>query len=356
MSQITVKETAAGMGAVTNIAGNTGVATPAAGVITITTGSANTQGTAVFTASGSTVTQTFSDASQNLGLGSGALDSIVAGAVNNVAIGVGAGTAVTTGDNNVFVGTEAGLNFQSANDCVFVGQAAGRDCVQSYNTAVGSLALQRAVSGIGNCCFGREAGQGYTGAEAYNICIGFEQNGTPGESGTTRIGAPAHTTRCFINGIDNVNVGSVAKVVTTASNQLGTATITAGTGISIGTSANTITVNATGGGLTWTDVTGASSAMAINNGYQSNNAGLVTLTLPATAAFGSVIEVSGFGAGGWRIAQNAGQTIHFLSLSTTTGVGGYLESTNRYDAVKLRCAVADTTWVVMQANGNITVA
>lgn len=111
-----------------------------------------------------------------------------------------------------------------------------------------------------------------------------------------------------------------------------------------------------GGGLTWTEVTGTSQTMSVNNGYIANNAALVTLTLPSTFSVGDVIRVGGYGAGGWKVAQNASQTIHFLSSDTTTGATGYLQSTNRYDAVELLCTVANTDLVVISSVGNITVA
>jgi hypothetical protein len=134
------------------------------------------------------------------------------------------------------------------------------------------------------------------------------------------------------------------------------ATLTAGTGVSITNGAGSITINAAGGGLTWNDVTGTSASAAINNGYLSDNAGLVTVTLPVTAAQFSVIRVAGFGAGGWKIAQNASQLIQFGSAAaTTTGTGGSLASTNRYDAVEIICVVANTTWLVLSSVGNITI-
>src|SRR5690606_41586834 len=92
-----------------------------------------------------------------------------------------------------------------------------------------------------------------------------------------------------------------------------------------------------------------------NNGYRANNAGLVTLTLPVTAAVGTVIRVAGKGAGGWLIAQNAGQTIHFGVVDTSTGAGGSLASTLQYDSVELLCTVADTEWTVLSVIGNLTV-
>ena len=76
----------------------------------------------------------------------------------------------------------------------------------------------------------------------------------------------------------------------------------------------------------------------------------------ATAAFGSIIEVAGKGAGGWKVAQNAGQTIHFGDTDTTAGATGYLQNTEQYDAVKLLCTTANTDFIVLSSIGNITVA
>lgn len=136
------------------------------------------------------------------------------------------------------------------------------------------------------------------------------------------------------------------------------ATLTAGTGVTITNGAGSITINATGGALTWTDVTGTSASMAVNNGYLADNAGLVTLTLPTSAVQFSVLAVGGFGAGGWKIAQNANQSIQFGSAAaTTTGITGSLASTNRYDTVFLIAAVggASTTWLVLNSVGNLTI-
>lgn len=133
------------------------------------------------------------------------------------------------------------------------------------------------------------------------------------------------------------------------------ATITAGTGVSITNGTGTITINAIGSALTWTDVTGTSQAAAVNNGYTTNNAGVVTVTLPSTAVYGSVVAIVGKGAGGWLIAQNSGQTIHFSGSNTTTGAGGSLASTTRYDVVYLLNTIANTDFTVVSSIGNITV-
>jgi len=135
---------------------------------------------------------------------------------------------------------------------------------------------------------------------------------------------------------------------------------------SVGTSAQVLTSNgagalptfqdAAGGGLSWSVVTGTTQAMVAQEGYIANNAGLVTATLPATSAVGDTFAITGMNnATGWKIAQNASQTIHFGSSDTTTGVGGSLASSATYDSVELICNVANTSFIVVSSIGNITV-
>lgn len=128
------------------------------------------------------------------------------------------------------------------------------------------------------------------------------------------------------------------------------AEITLGSGLSFAGSVLSAT------GLTYATVVSTSQSAAVNYGYITNNAGLVTVTLPSTAAVGDVVEVQGLGAGGWKVAQNASQLIRGANgVVTTTGTGGSLASTNQYDFVKLRCIVANTTWAIQSIIGNATV-
>lgn len=132
------------------------------------------------------------------------------------------------------------------------------------------------------------------------------------------------------------------------------ATLSAGTGVGITNGAGSITINATGGGMTWSTVTSSSQAAAVNNGYVVNNGTLCTITLPATAAVGSFIIIAGINAGLWQLAQNASQYIHFGSAVTTTGTGGYLASTLTNDTVTVVCTVTNNGWQVVSSMGNIT--
>lgn len=142
---------------------------------------------------------------------------------------------------------------------------------------------------------------------------------------------------------------------TGSSPTLGTITGTAGVSVSVGP--GSITISGTGSGIGWNEITGASQTMAPDQGYVTNNAGLVTLTLPAVAAFGTVINIVGKGAGGWKVAQNAGQNIQIGTSSSTVGVAGYIESTNQFDSIDLLCTTANTTWTAIGGpQGNITIA
>lgn len=103
------------------------------------------------------------------------------------------------------------------------------------------------------------------------------------------------------------------------------------------------------------EVTGTTQTLAVNTSYRVNNAALCTLTLPTTAAVDTVIRIVGVGAGGWRVAQNASQQIHFGNLSSTSGASGRLDSTHRRDVIELLCINANTEWQVIHAIGNIDV-
>lgn len=159
------------------------------------------------------------------------------------------------------------------------------------------------------------------------------------------------------NGITNIALTNGQLAIGSTGVDPVAANITAGTGVSISNGAGSITVNALGGGLTWTVVTGVSQSAAVNNGYIANNAGQVVVTLPAVSAVGDVVGVTGINnATGWKIAQNAGNQIFFGTASTTGGATGYLESTATRDGVKLVCTSANANWQVMPGPiGNITV-
>ena len=136
---------------------------------------------------------------------------------------------------------------------------------------------------------------------------------------------------------------------------------------SLTSTGSTITITPSAGGINlevtapsgeaWTNVTAASATIVPANGYTASNAGAVTLTLPVTAAYGSVFEVTtGTTAGGWIVAQNALQSIKYGNLTSTVGVTGSLASTMAGDSIRVLCIVANTTFQVLGSQGEINVA
>jgi len=122
------------------------------------------------------------------------------------------------------------------------------------------------------------------------------------------------------------------------------ASLTPGIGISIASVTGSITINATGGGLSWSTVTAGTLSAAINNGYVLNHAATAcVVTFPATAALGSKISLKGLsGSGGWTATANTGQTIQFGNVSSSSG--GSFSSTDATDSAEFICIVANTTW------------
>lgn len=103
--------------------------------------------------------------------------------------------------------------------------------------------------------------------------------------------------------------------------------------------------------MPWSTLTG-DTTMVVNRGYVTNSASLITLTLPATAAVGDIVRVAGLGSGGWKIAQNAGQTIYWATGSTATGTSGYLQSVNSRAVATLACRTANDDWEVASSVGD----
>lgn len=132
----------------------------------------------------------------------------------------------------------------------------------------------------------------------------------------------------------------------------------------IGTSGQVLTSNGAGmlptfqglpASFTWNNVNSASATMVANNGYLADYSLLVRLTLPMTAAFGTVISVIGYGSGGWTILLNSGQTVQVGSV-TTTATTGSVSSTNKTNSIQLVCIVANTVWANLGApQGNLTI-
>jgi hypothetical protein len=326
---------------------------------------------------------------------------------NNFFAGIGAGNTTMTGQRNYGIGRNNFSSVTSGSDNVSLGHL-NSDALtsSSNNTAIGNFALGSVTSGSGtntaigkdsyislatgnnNVGLGYNTGSAYTGAEANNIMIGSGVTGTLGESGTTRIGASQ--TACYIDGIDGVNVGSVATVVTESGDRLGTAVITAGTGVGVTPGANTITISASattplsfptdsgtatpaanalsilgGPGVT---TSGSGSTVTINSVVFTDQAGsttvtsdsgsfataAITLTLPAAPAQGELLQFVCTSAS--ALVVDAPST-HLIRIGTlVTSAGGTATSTAIGDSLTLRYRSSDTTWYATSVIGTWVIA
>ena len=129
--------------------------------------------------------------------------------------------------------------------------------------------------------------------------------------------------------------------------------ITGAGGISVTGAGSTLTITGSAA-LTWNTAV-VNTATVVNNGYVVGAGGTLQFTLPAVAVVGDTVRVLGSDAAGWAVVQNAGQSIHLDSVSTSVGVGGSLASTQRYQTVELICTIANTDWVVASGQGNFTI-
>lgn len=102
------------------------------------------------------------------------------------------------------------------------------------------------------------------------------------------------------------------------------------------------------------DIATGSSLVANTNYITSNGGSLSTLTLPATAAKGSVIQIMCYGSGGMKIAQLSGQSIVFLDVTSTVGATGSIATfagNSVFSSVKLICTTANTGFQMENCSG-----
>ena len=102
----------------------------------------------------------------------------------------------------------------------------------------------------------------------------------------------------------------------------------------------------------WNTIVGDITAV-VQRGYIVNGLGIREIQLPTSSAIGDSIIIMGNQADGFRITQNASHKIRMGEEQTTPGVGGYLESTNKYDQLTLICIETNQTWRVLNPQGNL---
>lgn len=330
----------------TSFTTDSGSATPASNIIKIygKTSSANCGQTVYFSGSSDEIDFHVNDANDNITLGRAAGKTTQSGS-NNCAVGVGvlanlgaasnsaglgylALNSVTSGDSNTGLGRSALQSVSTGVANVGVGHTALQLCTGDYNTSVGTASLAALTSGIRNTVIGYSSGSSYVSSESSNILI--SNLGTLGESNVMRLGTQGNGTQqvnqCYIAGIVGVTVSNTQLV-----------TINSSTG-----QCGVVAYNPSG--FAWTDVTGASQTLAINNGYITDRGGGVTYTLPSTASLGDTIKIVGK-AGLATITPNANQQILIASTSGAVGVTGTAVSNNAGDCIELVCITAGASCV-----------
>lgn len=180
-------------------------------------------------------------------------------------------------------------------------------------------------------------------------------------------GAPAAATLTagsgvsITNGSNSITIAAGTSVATTYTGNTGSATPSANNLNVLGAGGTTVsgtgsTLTITSGGLSgWVEETTTSRTLTINQGVICNNAGLVTCTLPAAAAQGSVFHLVAKGAGFFRLAQGSGQQVRFGSVSTTSGAGGSITATAVGDVLEVLCTTANTGFTVLSSMGSLTI-
>lgn len=102
-------------------------------------------------------------------------------------------------NNNSAFGAFAMQNASSGGNGVGVGYfALNAQTTGASNTACGFESLYQLTTGADNCGFGYKAGSAYTSSETNNLCLGYNVNGTAGESNIIRVGNSSHT-NCYLS-------------------------------------------------------------------------------------------------------------------------------------------------------------
>lgn len=205
----------------------------------------------------STLTLNVTDSSANIiiGLNAGNASLLGDGASYNTSVGAGCFQPLTTGNENCALGYGALNNATTSNNCVSVGfESMITDTSSEAVVAVGNQALYQINGASYTIGIGYQAGGNYSGTESNNIAINALSTTVTGENGVLRIGDGTGTGQqqlqaAYISGIDGVAL-TTANVVTEVSDQLGTAVLTPGSGITIDATStpNQIIISASGGG------------------------------------------------------------------------------------------------------------
>jgi len=255
-------------------------------------------------------TGTLSNAIENIGIGTGVLTSLTSGGYN-VAIGSNALNSVTTGGSNVAIGERA-YEDGNASNIVAIGNRALRYSTSFYNTAVGWAAGQGVSSGDANADFRSGTFVGYGAGQ---------KGGKTGQSWVTAIGYQAGANEVI--GTNSVYIGGRA----------GYDAGVGGNNVAVGTRALNGNIS-TGTSFQHNIAIGSYSMYCLSASTASNNVAVGSYT-GQTLTTGSENTLIGYSAGRFLTSGNQNVAIGYDALGdVTTGlrnIGIGYNAANNFD-------------------------
>ncbi len=229
---------------------------------------------------------------------------------NNIALGYRAGYNITTGSSNIDIGNQA---FSTDTNIIRIGGGQSQTFIAGVITGNGGGLTNLSVSAAsltGTIPLAQLPAAVVTnGASGVNISGNISGNG----GGLTNLNGAQLTGVITGNGagLTNLSVSAASLTGTIPLAQLPATVITngaSGVNISGNISGNGAGLTGVPGAITWQTASGTVQAQS-NNGYIATDASQVTVTLPTSPNVGDTVRVSGPAAGGWKIAQNSGQSV-----------------------------------------------
>ena len=231
------------------------------------------------------------------------------------------------GTDDTFLGANAGgVSITTATANTGIGSISMSTLTTGIdNTAIGYNSLGTIDSGSYNIAVGRDAGVALTLTDSSNILIGSD--GILGDNNTIRIGTTGggagQQSNCYVAGINAVNVGNVASVVSHSLDHLGSTVITAGTHVTVVPSANKITIDTAGTVATSfpTDAgtaVPAAGALTVAGGTNIGTTGAgSTVTVNLDAALTGLTSITGANGCEIRTGITAGDTLLLRAYDNT---------------------------------------
>jgi hypothetical protein len=269
-------------------------------------------------------------ATDNIGIGPSALDSISASNGNyNIGIGRDTGTSITTGDRNVCIGWNAGEDIVDVSDNVFVGALSGFNATGGSNTVVGTNAFRTATAGIDNVSIGKSSMYS-SAAGNYNVAVGSSAM-YASTAGNDNIGIGHDAGDNITSGSNNVVIGGFDVDTATGDDQIivgsGDGGVTWLKGDSNGIKALKIKVKAVTGTETLTDAQSGSYVYVTGSGVP---------TLPATAESGQQYTI---------INNTGGNLTPGLGTSNAIATGWTAHAAMSDETARTYICVAANKWI-----------